>query len=156
HILARSVDDMRRTELRRHLQLVVEQIDGDDRLGAREPRALHGIEPDTTNTDYHDARTGIHLGMTRHRPDTCRHRATDDRGVRPWQILAHRHELLGRTHDHLGERADARHLIHGLAVELIARRAVVHHVARLVVVANAENRAALGTIATIAAIGAER
>jgi hypothetical protein len=50
--------------------------------------------------------------------------------------------LLGRADDKLGKRPDPRHLVDWLAVKLHARRAVVHHPARRIVVADAQDGAA--------------
>jgi len=65
-------------------------------------------------------------------------------------------DLLGRTDDFFRKRADTRHLIDRLAVQLDAGRAVMHAPARRVVVSNAQHRLARGAIAAPAAMRAER
>ena len=51
-----GVDRMRRAERLRRVELGVDDVDGDDRRGAGDPRALHGIEPDAAAADDDDAR----------------------------------------------------------------------------------------------------
>ena len=99
---------------------------------------------------------GLDVGVAHHGADAGRHAAADDGGVCPGQILAHGDDLLGGADHVLGERADARHLVDRLAVELHARGAVVHAPARRVVMARAQHRAALRAVAAVAAVGAER
>src|SRR5262245_7920847 len=93
--------------------------------------------------------------MPDHRADAGGDAAADDGSVRPGQILAHRDDLLSRTDDVFGKRADARHLVDGLAVKLHARGAVVHTPARGVIVAAAEHGAPARTVAAVAAVRTE-
>src|ERR1019366_2458810 len=59
-VVAPPVDDVGRTERARELELLVDDVDGDDPLRAREPRALHDREANAAAADHRDARTGSH------------------------------------------------------------------------------------------------
>ncbi len=125
-VLLLGVDDVRGAEVGRELQLVVEQIDGDDGLGAGQLGALHDVEADAAAADDHDRRARVDLGMPHGGADARRDRAADDRRMRPRQIVPNFHHLVGGAHRVLGEGADAGHDVDRLAVELHAAGAVVH------------------------------
>ena len=125
-------------------------------LRAGELGALHHVEADAAAAHHQHAAAGLHVGVADDGADAGRHAAADDGGVRPGQVLAHGDDLLGRAHHVLRERADARHLVDRLAVELHARGAVVHAPARRVVVARAQHGAARRAVAAVAAVRPER
>src|SRR5262249_24546117 len=109
---------------------------------AGEPRALHDIQPDAAAPDHQDALARGHPRVTNHSADASGDAAADDRRMRERQILANPDRLLGRADDKLGKRPDPRHMVDWLAVKLHARRAVVHHPSRRIVVADAQDGAA--------------
>ena len=82
--------------------------------------------------------------------------AADDRRMGEWQILSNPDHLLGRADDKFGKRSDPRHLVDRLAVEPHARSAVVHHPARRIVMADAQDGAARRAVAAPAAMRPER
>ena len=137
HILVPGIDGVRCAELARVGQLVVEQVAGDDDLGPGKFGALHDIEPDTATADHQHRGARLDVGMADDGADAGGDATADDGGVRPGQILAHRHHLLGRTDNVLRKRADAGHLVDGFAIELQARAAVMHAPARAIIVAAA-------------------
>ncbi|MEI2735623.1 MAG: hypothetical protein V9G24_13010 [Rhodoblastus sp.] len=121
---------------------------------ADEFRALHDVEADAAAADDDDARARFHLRRAIDGADAGRHRAADDGGDRPRQVLADRHEVFERADDLFAERADARHLVDGLGLELQARRAVGHEEARRRM-AVAEHRLAGIAVAAMAAMRGE-
>ena len=55
-IAVTRVDDVRRAELLRQLELLADHVDGDDAAGAGDRRALDAVEPDAA---YAEARTAL-------------------------------------------------------------------------------------------------
>src|SRR5215510_1220836 len=146
-ILLLGVDDMRRTELARVEELIVEQVSGDDDLGPGEFGPLHDVEPDTAAADHQYRGTRLHVGVADRGADAGSDAAADNGGVGPRQILAHRYDLLGRADDVFGKSADAGHLVDGFAVELHARGAVMHTPAGCIIVPAAQHGASGRTVA---------
>src|SRR6516164_5065950 len=108
-------------------------------------RAPASLAPCTTfspTPPHPNALARGHPRVTNHGADASGDAAADDRRMGERQILANPDRLLGRADDKLGKRPDPRHLVDWLAVELHARRAVVHHPARRIVVADAQDGAA--------------
>src|SRR5438128_4787050 len=141
HVLGLGVDRVGGAELARVLELVVEQVAGDDQPGAGQPGALDDVEPHATAADHDDRGAGLDFGAAGDGADTRRHAAAHERRLRPRHLLPDRHQHLRRTHDGLRERPDARHLEDVLAVTLEAAGAVEHHPPRRLVPV-ADNRPA--------------
>ena len=150
-----GVDRVGGAEGLRHLELVVQDVGGDDLAGARQQGALHGVQPDAAAADHQHIRAGLDLGVARHGADAGRHAAADQGRLRPRHVLADRHHHLLRHHDLLGEGADARHLVDALALVLDAQGAVIERARRHRGAADAEHGAALGAVAAAPAMRAE-
>src|SRR3984893_14394043 len=94
--------------------------------------------------------------MTNDGPGAGGDAAADDRRMGEWQILPNPDHLLGRTDDKFRKRSDPRHLVDRLAVEPHARSAVVHHPARRIVMADAQDAAPGRAVAAVATMRPER
>ena len=77
---AGRVDRLGRAAGPGELELRGDPVDGDDRLGTRESRALHRGEPDTTTTDDRDARARFDVRAVAHRAHAGHDTATDQGG----------------------------------------------------------------------------
>ena len=98
---------MRRAEGLRRFQLVVGDVDGDDRRGAGHARALHGIEPDAAAADDDDAAADPHARRVDHGAEAGQHAAGDERGDVERHVRRNGRDLAVVDDDMLGESADA-------------------------------------------------
>ena len=73
-----------------HLQLVVAQVDGDDRLGAGERGALDAVEADAAAAEHRDRPAGLDTGGVEHRADPGHHAAADQRRLLQRDLLVDR------------------------------------------------------------------
>ena len=154
HVVVFAVQGVGRAELLRELELVVEEVAGEDHPGAGEPRALDHVEPDAAAADHEHRRAHLHVGRAGHRAHARRHRAAQERRLGPRHLRADRDRHLGRAHDPLGEGAEARELVDLLPVPAQALGAVEHPPAGGLV-AVAQDRAAGRAVEAAAALRAE-
>ena len=98
------------------LELVVGDVDGDDRRRADEPRSLHRGEADPAATDDRDRRARLHRRGVHHGADAGGDRTADEGGDVERHVVADlRHRVL--VHQHLlGERAERPERPHRAAV----------------------------------------
>ena len=73
-------DGVRGAQLQRLLALERDRVDGHDVLGAREPRALHGVDADAADAVDDHALPGPDVGGVGGRAPAGRHAAADERG----------------------------------------------------------------------------
>src|SRR5262249_3631259 len=82
-VLALGVDAMGGAELARQLELVVEQVTGDDGLGTGELCPLHDVEADAAAANYQYRGAGFNVGMTDDGADAGGDAAADNGSMRP-------------------------------------------------------------------------
>ncbi len=78
--LGLGVDRVGRAEFARRDELLRLDVDGDDRIAARDSRALDGVEPDAAAADHHGAGSGLDVGGVEDRAEAGHHAAGDQRG----------------------------------------------------------------------------
>src|SRR5919106_866503 len=123
-IALRRVDRVRGAERPRHGQLVVPQIDCDDRGGAGEHRTLDAVETDAAAAEYGDRGARLHPGGVDHRADPGEDATADQGG------LLQGNRLIDSDHDVLGD--------HRLGAERTKPQELPH---RAIAAANARERA---------------
>ena len=64
------------------------QVDADDAVRAREPRALHDVQADAAEAEYHDVRARLDLGGVDDRADAGGHAAADVADLVERRVLA--------------------------------------------------------------------
>ena len=106
---------MRRAEPQGLLAAPVDRVDGDDRLGAGDPRALDDELADAARADDEHRRAGLHAGGEDDRADTGERRTAEERGLAQRNPSCDRQgHSLGHD-DALGEAAGRRAAVDGLA-----------------------------------------
>src|SRR6267143_1874130 len=122
-----GIDEMRHAELLGEVLSRRIEIHADDHVCAGEARALHDVEPDAAETEYHHVGARLDLGGVDHRADAGGHAAADvahlvERGV--FADLGQRD--LGH-HGVVGKSRSAHVVEQLLAPEREAAAAVGHH-----------------------------
>ncbi len=113
---------MRRAKVPRRLQLAVGDVDGDDRGGAGDARALDAVEPDAAAADHNDARPGGNGGRVDDGAQSRQHAAGDQRRAVELHVLRDDRDLALVDHDMLGEGARAHAMHERLALGAVQRR----------------------------------
>ena len=88
------------------------EVDGDDRIGAREHEAEHDRLPDAAAADDHRALPRPHARGVQHRADARGHRAADQRRDLRRHGRIDRHHRGLRDHGRLGERPEPEEGMH--------------------------------------------
>ena len=84
------------------------EVDGDDPLGARQPGALHDVEPDPAAADDGDRLAGSHPRPVERRADPGDDGAAEQRAEVERQLIGHLHEAVAMGQHLLGEAAQSR------------------------------------------------
>ena len=90
-VLLRGVDGVGRAELHGHVQLVVEDVDGDDGRRACDLCALHAVEPDAARAEYGYRRARLHPGGVDGRADARGDAAAHQSGLGEGNVLVDGH-----------------------------------------------------------------
>src|SRR5207247_1568461 len=126
-----GVHGVRRAELLGEAELPLVQIDGDDRVRAREHRTLDDVEPDAARAEDRDRLPGLHARGVDDRADAGHHAAADQAGAVERHVGRDRDAGVLRHDGELRHRADAGELADAgpVAVEDLGGHRL--HVARL-------------------------
>src|SRR5882672_4914804 len=135
------VDEVRHAEfLAERLALRVE-VDADDPVRARHPRALDDVQADAAQAEHDDVRAGLDLGSVDHRADAGGHAAADVAHLVEGRVLADLRDRDLRQYRVVGKRRAAHVVVEGLAAHRKAALAVWHHALSL---RRADRRAQIG------------
>ena len=148
------VDDVRRAELAREVELRGDHVDGDDRRRARDAGSLDDVQPHPAAPDHCDRVARPDAGRVQHRADAGHHRAAHQRELGERKVAVDRDRGAGGHDRPLGERRRVV-VVDLCAVAVEAARAVLH---RGVVPADvlAEVQLPARTLTAVAAIGEPR
>ena len=124
-VLGPGVDRVRRAEGARGFKLVVGDVDGDDRRGAGDPRALHRIQADAAAADDDDAAAGADPRRVDHGAVAGQHAAGDQRGDVERHVFGDALNLAVMDDDMLGEGADAHAVDDALAAGAVQRALLI-------------------------------
>lgn len=86
------IEGVGRAEFARRLQLLVELVDGDDRLRTVRRRTKDGRKADAAEADDCRLTAGFDIAAVEHRTRACQHRTAHQRRDVQWNILLHLHQ----------------------------------------------------------------
>ncbi len=113
----------------RHVELAVDEIDGNDRIGAREVGKLHDVEPNAADAEHHDRFPDLDLGVVVDHAGRGGYRAAQQRRIAEIVVrLDHGHAIFGNHRIFVERRHPAR--VELFAMPLIGRRLALDALAR--------------------------
>src|SRR5882762_4366214 len=121
------IDEMRHAELLGERLARRIGVHADDHVGARDARALHDVQPDAAQAEYHDVRARLDLGGVDHRADAGGHAAADVTHLVERRVLADLRERDFRNHGVVGESRGAHVVEEFLAAQRKSAAAIGHH-----------------------------
>ncbi len=101
-----GVDPVCRPHLPGILELVIQEINGDDLLRPHEGSPLNDVQPHSAGPEDSDGSAGANLGSVYHRPDSCNHPATHQCRLLQWHVVPDLHYRLFHHHAQAGEGRD--------------------------------------------------
>src|SRR3989441_654797 len=121
------VDEMGHAELLGERLARRIEIHTDDHVCARHPRALHDVEPDAAEAEYHHVRPRLDLGGVDHRADAGGHAAADVAHLVERGVLADLGQRDLGHHGVVGKSRGAHVVEQFFAAEREAAAAIGHH-----------------------------
>src|SRR5882672_1535458 len=121
------IDEMRHAEFFAERLALRIEIDADDLVGPREPRALDHVQADAAETEHHDARAWLDPRRVDDGADARRDAAADVADLLERRVLADLRDRDFRQHREVRERRATHVVMDLLAADGKAARAVRHH-----------------------------